>query len=102
MPVVIMTAYGSIADAVTAMRDGACDFIQKPIDLEHLRLENPQWPPPGVSDPGLALPATDLVLCLFPMEPPIYARHGVGVELAFIKVTSRNICGVQSFVSKRL
>ena len=37
MPVVLMTAYGSIADAVAAMRDGAFDFIQKPIDLEHLR-----------------------------------------------------------------
>jgi DNA-binding NtrC family response regulator len=36
-PVIIMTAYGSIADAVAAMKDGACDFIQKPIDLEHLR-----------------------------------------------------------------
>ncbi len=38
MPVVIMTAYGSIADAVAAMRDGAYDFIQKPIDLDHLKL----------------------------------------------------------------
>lgn len=37
-PVVLMTAYGTIADAVAAMRDGAYDFIQKPIDLEHLRL----------------------------------------------------------------
>src|SRR5512142_262348 len=37
VPVIIMTAYGSIAEAVAAMRDGAYDFIQKPIDLEHLR-----------------------------------------------------------------
>ena len=37
LPVVIMTAYGSIAEAVSAMRDGAYDFIQKPIDLEHLK-----------------------------------------------------------------
>ncbi len=37
IPVIIMTAYGSIAEAVTAMREGAYDFIQKPIDLEHLR-----------------------------------------------------------------
>ncbi len=36
-PVVIMTAFGSIAEAVSAMRDGAYDFIQKPIDLEHLK-----------------------------------------------------------------
>jgi DNA-binding NtrC family response regulator len=37
LPVVIMTAYGSIAEAVAAMREGAYDFIQKPIDLDHLK-----------------------------------------------------------------
>ncbi|HWR35489.1 MAG TPA: sigma-54 dependent transcriptional regulator [Clostridia bacterium] len=37
VPVVIMTAYGSIAEAVDAMREGAYDFIQKPIDLEYLK-----------------------------------------------------------------
>jgi DNA-binding NtrC family response regulator len=37
LPVVIMTAYGTVADAVAAMREGAYDFIQKPIDLEHLQ-----------------------------------------------------------------
>ncbi|MGH9524879.1 MAG: sigma-54-dependent transcriptional regulator, partial [Terriglobales bacterium] len=37
MPVVIMTAYGSIADAVAAIREGAFDFIQKPVDLDHLK-----------------------------------------------------------------
>lgn len=37
-PVVIMTAYGSIEEAVKAMKDGAYDFIQKPLDLSHLML----------------------------------------------------------------
>jgi DNA-binding NtrC family response regulator len=37
VPVILMTAYGSVAEAVAAMRDGAYDFIQKPLDLEHLR-----------------------------------------------------------------
>lgn len=37
VPVIIMTAYGTIAEAVAAMREGAFDFIQKPIDLEYLR-----------------------------------------------------------------
>ncbi|HET6844517.1 MAG TPA: sigma-54 dependent transcriptional regulator [Candidatus Angelobacter sp.] len=36
IPVIIMTAYGSIAQAVEAMRQGAYDFIQKPLDLGHL------------------------------------------------------------------
>ncbi len=35
-PVIIMTAYGSVDDAVGLMKDGAFDFIQKPIDLKEL------------------------------------------------------------------
>jgi DNA-binding NtrC family response regulator len=38
LPVILMTAYGSVEEAVTAMKDGAFDFIQKPVDLDHLRL----------------------------------------------------------------
>jgi DNA-binding NtrC family response regulator len=37
-PVILLTAFGSIEEAVTAMKDGAFDFLQKPVDLEHLRL----------------------------------------------------------------
>jgi DNA-binding NtrC family response regulator len=36
LPVIIMTAYGTIPQAVEAMRLGAYDFIQKPVDLDHL------------------------------------------------------------------
>ena len=38
IPVILITAYGSVEDAVTAMKDGAFDFIQKPVDLEHLKM----------------------------------------------------------------
>jgi len=38
IPVILITAYGSIEEAVTAMKDGAFDFIQKPVDLDHLKL----------------------------------------------------------------
>jgi DNA-binding NtrC family response regulator len=34
--VIVMTAYGTIEDAVTAMKKGAFDFITKPFDTEHL------------------------------------------------------------------
>jgi DNA-binding NtrC family response regulator len=37
-PVIVMTAYGSIEDAVRAMKEGALDFLAKPVDPEHLRL----------------------------------------------------------------
>src|ERR687893_141090 len=38
LPVVVMTAYGSIDEAVQAMKDGAHDFLQKPVDSNHLLL----------------------------------------------------------------
>ncbi len=38
IPVILITAYGSVEDAVTAMKEGAFDFIQKPVELEHLKL----------------------------------------------------------------
>ncbi|MDF1701665.1 MAG: sigma-54 dependent transcriptional regulator [Planctomycetota bacterium] len=37
VPVIIMTAYGSIQKAVRAMADGAHDFLEKPLDLTRLR-----------------------------------------------------------------
>jgi DNA-binding NtrC family response regulator len=38
IPVILLTAYGSVEEAVTAMKEGAFDFLQKPVDLEHLKL----------------------------------------------------------------
>src|SRR4029078_7322837 len=38
IPVIVMTAYGSIEDAVAAMKEGAMDFLAKPVDPNHLRL----------------------------------------------------------------
>jgi DNA-binding NtrC family response regulator len=37
-PVIVMTAYGSIEDAVAAMKEGALDFLAKPVDPDHLAL----------------------------------------------------------------
>jgi len=38
LPVVVMTAFGSIQDAVTAIKQGALDFLAKPVDPDHLLL----------------------------------------------------------------
>jgi DNA-binding NtrC family response regulator len=38
LPVIVMTAYGSIQDAVVAMKEGALDFLAKPVDPDHLLL----------------------------------------------------------------
>ena len=37
-PCVVMTAYGSVETAVEAMRQGAYDYVTKPLDLEHAQL----------------------------------------------------------------
>src|SRR6202049_3939558 len=38
IPVLLLTAFGSVEEAVSAMKEGAFDFLQKPIALEHLKL----------------------------------------------------------------
>jgi DNA-binding NtrC family response regulator len=38
IPVIVMTAFGSVDEAVQAMKDGAHDFLQKPVDSNHLLL----------------------------------------------------------------
>jgi len=38
IPVILLTAFGSVDEAVSAMKEGAFDFIQKPVDLDHLKL----------------------------------------------------------------
>lgn len=43
MPVVLMTAYGSIQAAVDAMRDGATDYLVKPFEAEVLLGHIDRW-----------------------------------------------------------
>jgi len=38
LPVIILTGHGTIESAVSAMRDGAVDFVTKPVNLERLSL----------------------------------------------------------------
>ncbi|PYP15367.1 MAG: hypothetical protein DMD52_11045 [Gemmatimonadetes bacterium] len=38
LPVIMLTAYGSIAGAVEAVKLGAFDYVKKPVDLEELKL----------------------------------------------------------------
>jgi two-component system response regulator AtoC len=39
LPVIMMTGHGSVTDAVEAMKRGARDFVQKPLELEEIRLK---------------------------------------------------------------
>ena len=51
VPVIVITAYGSVQNAVEAMQQGAADYLEKPFDMEDLRacvakwLENPNGEP---------------------------------------------------------
>jgi two-component system response regulator AtoC len=38
IPVVLMTGHGSVRDAVEAMRRGAVEYLQKPLELDEVRL----------------------------------------------------------------
>ena len=38
IPVIIMTAYSSVETAVTALKNGAYDYLTKPLDFDELRL----------------------------------------------------------------
>jgi two-component system NtrC family response regulator len=38
IPVIVMTAYGTVASAVEAMKQGAADYLSKPVDLDELEL----------------------------------------------------------------
>jgi DNA-binding NtrC family response regulator len=38
LPVILMTGYGAIDEAVAAVREGALDYLTKPVDHEHLVL----------------------------------------------------------------
>src|ERR1700733_7402102 len=40
--VILLTAYGSVPDAVTAMRDGALDYLTKPISFDQLQAKAAQ------------------------------------------------------------
>jgi len=47
LPVLLMTAYGTIDDAVQAMKDGACNYIAKPFAPEVLLNMVSQYIPPS-------------------------------------------------------
>lgn len=38
LPIVVMTAFGAVEDAVNAMKMGASDYLKKPVDMEELVL----------------------------------------------------------------
>ena len=67
-PVVVMTAFGTVVGAVEAMKLGATDFLEKPVDLDALySLVRSLAPPAGAPPPREAFEA--------PGAPPIVGTH---------------------------
>jgi two-component system response regulator FlrC len=67
IPVLLMTAYGTIDDAVQAMQDGACNYIAKPFAPQVLLNMVSQYIPPEVvnkNDPIVADPRSLELLIL--------------------------------------
>ena len=91
--VVVMTAYGDIAQAVAAMKLGAVDYLQKPIDLDELLRV--------VQRAGLAPPLPRAGRVLAQAVPP-----GDGVELlgksAALAAARRHIAGIAALGGARL
>lgn len=55
LPVLLMTAYGVISQAVEAMREGACDYLVKPFEVDELLTRVARWMLPASvegGDPG--------------------------------------------------
>ena len=79
VPVVVMTAYGTVATAVQAMKLGAADFLEKPVELDDLfavvrslvgeRAEEP------ASAPAVAAAADAPAFVAGPGCPPIVGQH---------------------------
>ena len=69
LPVLMVTAFAHIRDAVEAMRDGALNYLEKPIDLEEL-LDGVRQ---AVTPRGG--PAPDVLPCP-PIPPDIVAESG--------------------------
>jgi DNA-binding NtrC family response regulator len=107
LPVIVMTAWGSVEGAVAAVRSGARDYIEKPWDNGHLlatlrsqielsgalrrarrlELENrllaPDGAPPLIAESPAMRPVLDMIARVGPSEASVLVtgEHGTGKEL---------------------
>lgn len=91
LPVLLMTAYGVISQAVEAMREGACDYLVKPFEVGDLLSRVARWMlPASVPESGSAImedPATNVLYSMAlkvadtPATVLITGESGTGKEV---------------------
>jgi two-component system response regulator HydG len=103
LPVILMTAYSSVDDAVLMIREGAYDYLTKPLDFDRLRLaleravdhrqvaEKKQQPKDGssalrtaiIGESPKMLELLEMISYVAPTEATvlIYGESGTGKEL---------------------
>ncbi|MEM9290194.1 MAG: sigma-54 dependent transcriptional regulator [Acidobacteriota bacterium] len=70
LPVVVLTGYGTVTEAVEAMKLGARDFLEKPVDIDQLLELCSTYLPAEGSAEAKAPPMMEI-----PGAPPIVGRH---------------------------
>ncbi|MBN1866112.1 sigma-54-dependent Fis family transcriptional regulator [Candidatus Sumerlaeota bacterium] len=102
LPVLLITAYADIRDAVEAMRDGAVDYLEKPIDLDELLAsvrKSLGVEPPSAAENPIA-PPLDLPPGVVAESPPM---RDVLREAAFVAPSeSRVLVTGESGVGKEV
>lgn len=80
IPVLLMTAYGEISQAVEAMREGACDYLSKPFEVDELLSRVARWmlPAPLVESSKKAAISDD---------PATSAIYGMALRVATTPAT---------------
>lgn len=80
IPVLLMTAYGEISQAVEAMREGACDYLSKPFEVDELLSRVARWMlPASLSESGKKTAITD--------DPATSAIYGMALRVATTPAT---------------
>jgi two-component system response regulator PilR (NtrC family) len=115
LPVAVITAYGSMENAVAALKAGAFDYLSKPVSLDNLRalvksaLNLPQQPGGTVREPdaftllgesAAIQQVREMIDKLARSQAPVYisGESGSGKERAARLIHERSPRGSQSFV----
>ncbi len=97
-PVVFMTGYGSVDQAVRLVREGAWDYIQKPFDVDMLMQRVREWVPRlqaspeawlGVSPTATALERLIDRIAALDLPVLIQGESGTGKELVAQRIHSQ-------------